>query len=116
MAMTQNRDNTRFLKRLQVKYGEESPTRTGFTEDISEEGFFIKTALVRPPRTILNIELTTPARDVISLEGEVRWAKKVPPNLLRLVKKAGMGIKIYRFLAGEEHYRELCQVMRARMA
>lgn len=114
--MAEKRDTTRLPKRVQVRYGEEAPTRAAFTGDISENGFFIRTALISAPRSILQIELTTQDRASILLEGEVRWAKKVPAALVRSVAKGGMGIRICRFLAGEEHYRQLCQIMRARPA
>ncbi|GAB4550987.1 MAG: PilZ domain-containing protein [Geothermobacteraceae bacterium] len=105
--MADNRTQPRHRKRIQVRYGVDSPSRIAFTEDVSDEGFFIKSALVQKPGTILQIELVTPAGDTVRLEGRIRWAKKVPPNLLTRVK-GGMGIKIRQFIEGEEAYRALC--------
>lgn len=106
--MAENRNQPRHRKRIQVRYGVDSPTRVGFTEDVSDEGFFIKSALVQRPGTILQVELTTPDGEIILLEGRIRWAKKVPPNLLHRVK-GGMGIRIRSFQSGEDVYNRFCQ-------
>lgn len=96
-----------------MKYGVDGPTRIGFTEDISEEGFFIKSAIVQRPGTILQVELVTPEGETICLEGRIRWAKKVPPNLLHRVK-GGMGIKIRKFSAGQAAYKQFCAELHRR--
>jgi len=109
--MPENRLQKRHRKRLPLKYGTNGSMRMAFTEDVSDEGIFIRTATIYPPNTELKVELTTPANESILLEGRVRWAKRVPPNLLR-VTKGGMGIRITRFLDGEQAYRQLCEVLR----
>lgn len=105
--MPENRNLKRHRKRLQIKYGANGSMRTGFTDDVSDAGFFIRTAVVYPPKTILKVELVSPANEVIQVVGMVRWAKRVPPNLLRTAK-GGMGIRIEKFLSGEEAFRILC--------
>jgi len=87
--------------------------RVAFTEDVSETGFFIRTAVIHPPNTSLRIELITADTESILLDGKVRWAKKVPPNLMRIAK-GGMGISITRFLAGEETYRQICESLKGK--
>jgi hypothetical protein len=42
------------------------------------------------------------------------WAKKVPANMVHLVKKCGMGVRITGIISGEEHYRQLCDEMHER--
>jgi hypothetical protein len=42
------------------------------------------------------------------------WAKKVPPNMIQLVKKCGMGVRITGITSGEEEYRRLCEELRGR--
>jgi hypothetical protein len=37
------------------------------------------------------------------------WAKKVPPRMLHLVKKCGMGVKVVKIISGEEAYRDYCE-------
>ncbi len=102
--MAEKRDTRRIRRRLSIKYGLEKPERMGFTEDISAQGLFLKGNFVFAPRTIILIEIQLPDGSQVVLQGRVRWAKKVPPNLMRLTK-AGMGIRIQRFLSGEEDYR-----------
>lgn len=98
----------RCLKRLQLRFGTEGPTRLGFTEDISKDGLFIKTANFLLPKTNIKVEISIPGKDPILLEGVVVWAKKVHPGLIAYVKKSGMGVKITRFISGEEIYKDLC--------
>jgi hypothetical protein len=107
--MAEKRIIKRHRKRLQIKFGVDTPTRVGFTEDFSDGGVFIKTTFIQPPNTLLQIELTTPRGEVVQAEGTVRWAKRVPPNLLRMVK-GGMGVSFTRFVAGEDAFRRLCEV------
>jgi hypothetical protein len=112
-SMPENRQRKRHRKRLQLRYGVNGSMRMAFTEDVSDEGFFIRTTTIHSPNSDIRVELMTPANECILLEGRVRWAKRVPPNLLRLAK-GGMGIRITRFLAGEAAYRKLCEEMKSR--
>jgi hypothetical protein len=113
--MPEKRREKRHHKRLRIRYGVDAPTWTGFIEDISGKGFFIKTAIVQHPNTHLKIELAVSENEIIRLEGEVMWAKKVPPRMLRRIK-GGMGIRISRFLSGEETYRNMCETLKERGA
>ena len=61
---------------------------------MSETGLFVKTSRVYPPDTRLVIELFLPDKRVLSLHGRVMWAKRVPPQLVRLLRKAGMGVEL----------------------
>lgn len=106
--MAEKRVIKRHRKRLQIKFGVDIPTRIGFTEDFSDGGVFIKTTFIHPPKTILQVELLTPRGEIVEAEAMVRWAKRVPPALLRTVK-GGMGLHFLRFTSGEEAYRLLCQ-------
>ena len=105
--MAEKRMIKRHRKRLQIKFGVDIPTRLGFTEDFSDGGVFIKTTFIHPPNTILKVELLTPMGEIVEAEATVRWAKRVPPTLLRTVK-GGMGVRFHRFFSGEEAYRLLC--------
>ncbi len=66
----------------------------GFTDDLSPQGLFIKTRSIFAPGTVLKIELTLPDDQIIRLTGQVMWAKRVDPSMVRFVKKSGMGIRI----------------------
>lgn len=105
--MAEKRNIKRHLRRLHVKFGVEAPSRLGFTGDVSVEGMFIKTTNVSQPGTKLRIELTLPDKTVVVADGIVMWAKKVPPQVIHLVKKAGMGVRLLRFHSNQEAYLRL---------
>lgn len=107
--MAEKRRKSRFRKRLRVMYGTNIPSKVGFTSDISESGLCIKSFIVYAPGELVLLELETSDGVVIRAEGRVHWARKVPPNLLRKVKHAGMGVKIVNFMNGREEYLQLCQ-------
>ena len=100
----ENRQVLRSMKRLQVRFGIDQLEHMAFTENLSPGGFFIQTSKVLKPGTRLRCQLTTRAGDLILVEGQVRWAKRVHPQLARKIK-AGMGVMIIRFLEGEEFFR-----------
>jgi len=108
------RDIKRHRKRLTMKFGIDVPSRVAFTEDISRQGMCIKTSMVCPPGSRLKIELNLPDGTVAKIMAVVMWAKKVPPNMIRLVKKCGMGVRITRIVSGEEDYRRLCEDLHGR--
>ena len=112
--MADLRDVKRHRKRLTLKFGIDVPARLAFTEDISLQGMCIKTALVCPPGSRLKIELNLPDDSVVTMGGMVMWAKKVPPNMIHLVKKCGMGVKITGISSGEDNYRMLCEDLHGR--
>ena len=106
--MTDKRLSTRKNRRLEVRFGPDEPKRIGFICDITSQGFFIQTAGVCRPGTLLMVAINMGHDQKVTLQGRVRWAKRVPPQMLHRVKKGGMGIKIERFLAGEAIYHSYC--------
>lgn len=102
--MAEKRDIKRLKKRLSLKFGTETPTRQAFTEDLSPTGLFVKTISPVPPGTRVKIELTMPDGDIVMIEGMSRWRKSVPAQVIHLVNKKGMGIKILKFVSGKELY------------
>jgi hypothetical protein len=107
--MAGKRTQQRYKKRLRLRFGAEGANILGFSEDVSQEGLFITTARVQRINSFLTVELTTPDNDTVLLEGRVQWAYSVSPRTARLAKKGGMGIKIQRFISGQEAYRKLCE-------
>jgi hypothetical protein len=103
--MPEKRNLFRMKKRLSVRIGTEAPTKVAFTEDLSPNGLFVKTTSPPPPGTRVKIEMTMPDGNIVILEGMSRWRKSVPPQVIHLVNKKGMGIKILKFISGEEFYR-----------
>lgn len=107
--MAEKRDLGRHRKRLTLRFGIGEPVRLGFTEDISTTGIFIKTTNVCTPGTIVTVELVINDDVKVLLEARVMWAKRVPPQMINLVKKSGMGVRINKFISGEAEYMSLCE-------
>jgi len=112
--VAEKRNLNRYKKRLSIRFGADTPSQLAFSEDVSDHGLFIKTGKVYPLGTILKIEITLPDDDFVFLEGTVRWSKKVPPQLISKVQKAGLGVKIIKFIAGQAAYCEFVAEMHAR--
>lgn len=104
--MAEKRILKRVRRRLTLRFGSESPVRTAFTEDVTEHGLFIKTTNLYAPGTHIIIELVLPTEQRVIVTGMVRWSKKVPPTMIHLVNKAGLGIKFLKFETGEEQFQE----------
>lgn len=96
----------RLKKRLTVRFGQGTADKVAFTEDMSPAGIFLKTAQIIQPGRPVNV-LFELDQETVHLEGMVAWAKKVPPTMLRVARKCGMGIRINRFLSGKEAYEAL---------
>jgi Tfp pilus assembly protein PilZ len=109
--VAEKRNLNRYKKRLSVRFGPDAASQLAFSEDVSDHGLFIKTGKVYPLGTILKIELTLPEDDCVFLEGIVRWSKKVPPQLIAKVPKAGLGVQITKFIAGQAAYIEFVAEM-----
>jgi len=112
--MPEKRDIKRHKKRLTVRFGIDAPNRLAYSEDISAHGLFIKTPNIIPPGTRIKIELALPNNDPVLVEGMIRWAKKVPPQLIHLAIKCGMGVEITRFVTGEASYQRLIDELHGR--
>lgn len=102
--MPEKRDLIRLKKRLSLKFGFDAPTKVAFTEDMSHDGLFVKTVYPSPPGSRVHIDLTMPDGNIVKIMGMSRWRKSAPPQMIHLVKKNGMGIKILKFISGEESY------------
>ncbi len=90
----ERRSRKRYSKRLPVSFGKDRPDKIGFTDDLSVDSVFIKSSVVYPPGTALFLQITLPDNQVVDLTGRVMWAKQVPAGMIRVVKKAGMGIRL----------------------
>ena len=112
--MAEKRDIIRLRKRMAVRFGTGDTPRVAFTEDFSPGGLFIKTTNIYPPGSLIKVELTISEGTTVSMEGRVVWAKKVPPQMIHVVKKCGMGVQIVRFIAGAEEYARICAELSGR--
>ncbi len=104
--MAEKRNITRKRKRIKVRFGIEEPTKVAFTDDLSLDGIFLKTASPEKPGSLLCLEITLPDETLVLCKGRVHWAKRVPPNMLRLVGKGGMGLHILSYTQAEQAYGE----------
>jgi len=104
--MAENRFKKRHRKRISLNFGISKVEKFGFTDDIHHDGLFIRSAVCAKPGVTIKVEIKHEA-GLIALLGEVRWSKKVPPNILHKIK-GGMGVQIISFLSGEELYHALC--------
>lgn len=95
-------------RRIQVRYGEQEPSRIAFTEDVHRDGLFLKTAQPLRPGTSLVMELLLPEYGTVTLQGIVQWARKVPTPLIRVANKGGMGIRILKINTGSEGFCRYC--------
>lgn len=102
--MAEKRRSPRLKKRFTVRFGTPEPTRVAFTEDIHDGGLFIKTCNIYPPGSLILVSFTLPDGTEVLCEARVMWAKKVPPQVIHLVRKSGMGVKFLRMLQGGEEF------------
>jgi Tfp pilus assembly protein PilZ len=104
--MAEARNLKRKKKRLKVRFGIDYPKRVAFTGDVSVEGLFIISGQPERPGEKILIEIQLPDEQLVIVYGRVRWAKKVPPNLLRLANKAGMGVQLTQFEIGQQDFED----------
>ena len=113
---TDSRWGKRFRASLNVRFGPENLSNTGVIHDISMFGFFIRTSKLYPDGSVIKIQILSPEKEHINLEGAVQWGVKKREDVKWLIKDSGMGIKIKRFQAGQEHYEKICQLLCQRKA
>lgn len=105
--MAEKRVIKRHLKRMNVLFGADKSVFHGFTVDVSNTGIFLKSVKIYTPGSVIAVEIHIPDGGVVEFQGRVMWAKAVPPNMINIIKKAGMGVKIISFLKGEDEYHKL---------
>lgn len=110
--MMKERSLTRKKKRLKVRFGVDYPKRVAFTGDVSEGGLYIITGQPERPGSKLLIEINLPDEEQVIVFGRVSWAKKVPPNLIRLANKAGMGVQLTQFETGQQALNDYLSTLR----
>jgi Tfp pilus assembly protein PilZ len=94
------RSQERKSKRLKVRFGVDEISKIAFLGNASVAGAWIITAQPERVGTLLRLCFYLPDGEEVLVRGQVRWAKKISPNLIRLSKNAGMGIKFTRFESG----------------
>lgn len=110
--MAEKRELKRKRKRLKLRFGVDYPKRVAFTEDLSDRGLFVITAQPELPGSKLLLQVLLPDEREVIARGRVQWAKKVPPNLVHIAKKGGMGVRLTHFEVGEEAFRDFITELR----
>jgi len=87
----EKRVGDRLKRRLMVRFGHETPSKTAFTKNLSLTGAFLRTNSVYKPGTTLQLEVVFPGGPV-GLWAQVVWAKKVPAQLAHILD-CGMGVR-----------------------
>lgn len=100
MAARVDRGQERKSRRLKVRFGTDDLSKMAFLGNASVEGAWIITGQPERVGTLLRLCIYLPDGEEVLAQGRVQWAKKIPPNLIRLSKNAGMGIKFVRFDSG----------------
>lgn len=112
--MGDKRGGRRFRKRFTIRFGAPEPNRLAFSEDIHGSGMFIKTTNIVPPGSIILVSFTLPDGNEVLCEAQVMWAKKVPPQVIHLVNKSGMGVRFLRVIRGETPFADYCRELSIR--
>lgn len=88
----ERRDNRRHRVRLSLRM--QPGDVASSTADLSVSGVFVRSARVLVPGTVVRLVITTPTGPAWA-EGVVRWARRVPPQLLAYTR-GGMGVELTR--------------------
>lgn len=100
MAARVERNQERKSRRLKVRFGVDELSKIAFLGNLSVAGAWIITGQPERVGTLLRMCIYLPDGEEVLVRGRVQWAKKIPPNLIRLSKNAGMGVKFTRFESG----------------
>jgi len=109
LSSGQKRQNGRSLARFKVRYGNREPLRTGFTENVSEGGLFLKGNFLFRCLTLVRIEIIIPDEEHVLFIGQVCWVRRPSPLFPRMGRMGGMGIRIVRFIENPARYLVLCK-------
>ena len=107
--MPQYRPTSRRKCRYLVEWQKEGFLCTGFTQDISPTGVFIRTTYIPENGEIVTIRLLLQAGKKLRLRGTVVRSYCVPSNLRRYVP-SGFGIRLDE--APEEYFQLLANLFR----
>ena len=83
--MTQKRAYERKKRRFLVEFKLEGAPCTGFTNDVSPSGMFIRSTRLPTPGTFVTVNLHLPEERRVVLRGKVVRSVRVPPALSRLI-------------------------------
>ena len=91
-GMAHLKQEPRYRRRIEVRYGPGTPHFRGYSGNISRSGIMIRAIRVFGAGLILNLELDFPGKTV-TVRGKVLWAREGSVQLLP-TGRVGMGIKL----------------------
>jgi len=94
--MLEKRKYNRLYREFFVRFGLDQPDNAGMTLDISSRGMFIKSDIIFPNQTTLNIQLFLSDTLTVHLTGIVLWRKHIPSSENNPSSSQGMGIHFFR--------------------
>ena len=105
--MKEKRFSTRRKRRYLVEWIAEEIVCTGFTEDISATGIFVRSAFIPRVGTVLALQLLVPAGGKLKVRGRVVRSHRVPQQM-RSVHPSGFAIRLSE--APEEYFQLLASL------
>jgi hypothetical protein len=99
--------NSRRKRRYLVEWQNDGYVCTGFTQDISPTGIFVRSTHIPDVGQTVSIELLLPGREKLQIRGTVVRSYRVPQNLRRFIP-SGFGIRLNE--APEEYFQLLANL------
>jgi hypothetical protein len=104
---------SRKKRRYLIEWQENDSLCTGFTQDVSPTGLFVRSSYIPRVGSALVITLLSPGGGKLRLRGTVVRTQRVPQNL-RGVLPSGFGVRLKE--APEEYFQLLASVFGLRLA
>jgi hypothetical protein len=111
--MAQKRFSTRRKRRYLVEWMVEDSLCTGFTQDISPTGVFVRSTYIPNVGAILTMQLLLPGGEKLRLRGSVVRTHRLPQHM-RAVLPSGFAIRLSE--APEEYFQLLANLFNLRFA
>ena len=107
IPMVQKRFSTRRKRRYLVEWPAEDNLCTGFTEDISPTGIFVRSAYIPRVGAVLALQLLLPSGEKLCVRGRVIRSHRLPQQM-RSVLPSGFAIRLSE--APEEYFQLLASL------
>jgi hypothetical protein len=104
--------SNRRKRRYFVEWQKDDSLCTGFTEDISPTGMFVRSTHIPEPGLTVSLKLQLPEGRGLRIRGTVVRCDRVPANLSRFVA-SGFGVRLKE--APEEYFQLLAQLFGLRL-
>jgi len=113
IPMAEKRFSTRRKRRYLVEWMAEGNLCTGFTQDVSPTGIFVRSERIPKIGAVLTMQLLLPGSERLRLRGTVVRSHRLPQNL-RAVLPSGFGLRLTE--APEEYFHLMASLFNLRFA